>query len=108
MISARLRYAALGLAAITLGALALMYAEAGKWPASLVCLVLTGACAEACSWVRRAAAQLQTIHHQARRRALADMATGIEPWASWCCELGGWLTRDHPDYATHHCTTERL
>lgn len=102
MIDARLRYAALGLAAITLGGLALLYAEAGMWPGSLVCLVLAGFCAEACSWVRRAAEQLQAVHRQARQRALADQQTGIEPWSSWCCERG-WLTRDdlhHPTYCT--------
>ncbi|MFC9247777.1 hypothetical protein ACFT7S_28325 [Streptomyces sp. NPDC057136] len=107
MISARLRYAALGLAAITFGGLALLYARADMWPASLVCLVLTGACAEACSWVRRAAEQLQAAHRQARRRALADMATGIEPWDSWCCELG-WLTHNDPRVTAHYCTKEQL
>ncbi|MFJ3705054.1 MULTISPECIES: hypothetical protein [unclassified Streptomyces] len=88
MISARLRYAALGLAAITFGALALGFANAGGWAPAGVCLLLTAACAEACSWVRRAAEQLQLLHHQARRRAHADMGTGIDPWARWCCEDG--------------------
>ncbi|MDX2624677.1 hypothetical protein PV356_35245 [Streptomyces sp. WI03-5b] len=100
MISARLRYAALGLAAITLGALALMYAIAGGWAPAAVCLLLTAACAEACSWVRLAAEQLQALHHQARLQARADRRSGIEPWASWCCERG-WLT--HGDL--HNPTT---
>lgn len=99
MISARLRYAGLGLAAITLGALALLYAGAGLWPHTVVCLVLAGVCAEACSWVRRAAEQLQDRHHQARQQALAELRTGIEPWANWCCERG-FLT--HGDL--HHPT----
>ncbi|MFE0243285.1 hypothetical protein ACFWZ0_02540 [[Kitasatospora] papulosa] len=66
MISARLRYAALGLAAITFGALALMYATAGGWAPAAVCLLLTAACAEACSWVRRAAERLQDLERAAR------------------------------------------
>ncbi|MFD3654363.1 hypothetical protein [Streptomyces sp. NPDC058620] len=106
MISARLRYAALGLAAITFGGLALLYAQADMWSGSLVCLLLAGACAEACSWVRRAAEQLQAAHDQARRRALADMATGLEPWASWCCERG-WLTSGDL-HNPAHCNREQL
>lgn len=105
MIAARLRYLALALAAGSFGGLALLYARAGAWPYSLACLLLTGACAEACSWVRRATEQLQTLHHQALRRALADVRTGIEPWASWCCERGFMSHGDlhHPT----HCTKEQ-
>jgi hypothetical protein len=109
VISARLRYAGLGLAAITWGALALMYAAAGGWAPAAVCLLLTAACAEACSWVRRTAEQLQVVHHRARRQALADQRTGIEPWASWCCERG-WLTHGdlhNPDHCTKTEETNR-
>lgn len=86
MISARLRYAALGLAAITLGALALMYAEAGGWAPAAVCLLLTAACAEACSWVRRAAEQLQDLERAARPTSRPH------PLLTPCCEAG-FLTR---------------
>ncbi|MFJ8863641.1 hypothetical protein ACIRD8_35140 [Streptomyces sp. NPDC102451] len=88
MISARLRYAGLVLAGAAFAVLAFLYACSGRPAAVLLCLVLTGVCWEACSYVRRAAEQLQALHHQARRRARADMLTGIDPWARWCCEAG--------------------
>jgi hypothetical protein len=88
VISARLRYAALILAGATFAVLGFLYATDGRPLAVLLCLVLTGGCWEAASYVRRAAEALQILHHQARQRARAELRTGIEPWASWCCEPG--------------------
>lgn len=99
MIAALLRYAALAAATGTFAVLAFLYAAAGKPVPVALCLLLAGACAEACSWVRRVTEQLQDLHHQARRRALADVETGIEPWASWCCE-DGFATHGHDHHPT--------
>lgn len=66
MIAARLRYAALFLAAAVFAVLAFLYACAGHPVATVLCLLMTGACSEACSYVRRAAEQLQVLEHAAR------------------------------------------
>lgn len=100
MIHARLRYASLVLAGAVFAVLGFLYAAAGHPVAVLLCLVLTGACWEAASYVRRATEELQDHHRQARQRARAELLTGIEPWASWCCEPG-FLTRGRD----HHSTT---
>lgn len=99
MISARLRYAGLILAGAAFAVLGFLYACSGRPSAVLLCLVLTGVCWEASSYVRRAAEQLQDLHHRARRRALADMRTGIDPWARWCCE-DGFVTRGRDHHPT--------
>ncbi|MFJ8883633.1 hypothetical protein ACIRJR_09485 [Streptomyces sp. NPDC102402] len=105
MISALLRYVALALAGSTFAVLAYLYAAAGHPVAVALCLILTGACWEACSYVRRAAEQLQDLHHQARRRARAEMRSGVEPWASWCC-AAGFVTRGR-DHDSTVCAREQ-
>lgn len=94
MISARLRYAALVLAGATFAVLGFLYAAADHPAAVALCLVLTGACWEACSWVRLAAERLQDLERAAR--------PGPHPLAAPCCETA-FLTQ-----ARHHgaaCTT---
>lgn len=105
MIVARLRYAALIVAGGTFAVLAYLYAAAGHPVAVALCLILTGACWEACSYVRRAAEELQDYHHQARQRARAELLTRIEPWASWCCERG-FITRGR-DHHPATCVKEQ-
>ncbi|MEV3995783.1 hypothetical protein AB0K62_08835 [Streptomyces halstedii] len=85
MIAARLRYAALVLAGATFAVLGFLYAVAGRPAAVALCLVLTGACWEACSWTRRAAEQLQDLERAARPPRLPH----VDP----CCE-GAFLTKD--------------
>lgn len=107
MISARLRYVVLGLAAVSWLTMACAYIARGLiWPHGIGSLLLSAFCAEGAAYVRRAADRLQDLHHQARRHAQADLAADItEPWATWCCEQG-FVTRGdlhHPD----HCTKER-
>ncbi|MFE4691723.1 hypothetical protein ACFRH6_16890 [Streptomyces sp. NPDC056749] len=80
MISARLRYAALVLAGATFAVLGFLYAAAGHPTAVALCLALTGACWEACSWTRRAAEQLQDLERAARP------APAPHPLSSPCCE----------------------
>lgn len=99
MIAARMRYAALVLAGAVFAVLGFLHAAADHPAAVALCLALTGVCWEACSYVRRAAEELQALHHQARRRVLAELRTGIEPWANWCCE-DGFLTRGRDHHPT--------
>ncbi|MER5892371.1 hypothetical protein [Streptomyces sp. NPDC001876] len=73
MISARLRYIALALAAVSLLTLACAYMARGLiWPHGVGSLLLSGFCFEGAACVRRAADRLQDIHHQARGRAQAN------------------------------------
>ncbi|MFD5041989.1 hypothetical protein ACFWNI_33605 [Streptomyces sp. NPDC058377] len=94
MTAAHLRYAALGLAAISYGGLALLYARASMWPYSLACLVLTGVCAEACSWVRRADERLHALEAAARppgpqaAHTAAEAMPGPLRTAAFWAELG--------------------
>lgn len=98
MISARLRFVVLAVAAVAAAAMAGLYALAGLFvPGTLPCLVLAGFCAEAAAYVRRAAHRLQD-----QQALLLAELEAIEPRPSWCCERG-WLTRGdlhHPN----HCT----
>ncbi|MFC8859303.1 hypothetical protein [[Kitasatospora] papulosa] len=79
MISARLRYAALVLAGATFAVLGFLYAAADHPAAVALCLVLTGACWEACSWVRLAAARLQDLERAARPARHPLLTTCCEP-----------------------------
>ncbi|MFE2021329.1 hypothetical protein ACFW9O_25105 [Streptomyces sp. NPDC059499] len=107
MISARLRYIVLGLAAVTWLTLACAYIARGLiWPHGIGSLLLAAFGFEGAAYVRRAADRLQDLHHQAMHRALAEAAAGItEPWSTWCCERG-FLTRGDLHHPAN-CTKEQ-
>ncbi|MFG2589079.1 hypothetical protein [Streptomyces sp. NPDC048438] len=94
MISARLRYAGLVLAGATFAVLGFLYAAADHPAAVALCLLLTGVCWETCSWVRRAAEQLQDLERAAR--------PAPHPLSGPCCEPA-FLTHAQCHAAT--CTT---
>ncbi|MFE4649311.1 hypothetical protein [Streptomyces sp. NPDC056707] len=87
MISARLRYVALALAAVVFAAMAALYAQAGVWLGLGANAVLCMVCGEGAAYVRRAAARLQRLEQQARPAFDIE-----EPWLTWCCEFG-WVSR---------------
>jgi len=100
MISARLRYIALSLAAYALLTGGLAWALNGVWPGAVMCLWLTCACLLGCARIRHTAGRHQDEQARELEQLVPDV--WVEPWASWCCERG-WLTRGdvhHPD----HCT----
>lgn len=107
MISARLRYLVLGLAAVAWLTMACAYRAAGLiWPHAIGSLLLAAFCAEGAAYVRRTAIRLQDLHRQAQRRARADIAARVtEPWSTWCCERG-FLTRGDLHHPAH-CTKEQ-
>lgn len=73
MISVRLRYVALGLAAVAWLTMACAYIAVGLiWPHGIGSLLLSAFCFEGAAYVRRAADRMQDLHHQARGRALAN------------------------------------
>ncbi|MYR37418.1 hypothetical protein GTX14_13035 [Streptomyces sp. SID4944] len=97
MISARIRYVLLALAAVGLLAAGLAWAKAGVWTGAVGSLYLTCACLLGCARIRATIARRQD-EQELELEALTP-GRWTEPWAGWCCERG-WLTHadlHHPD-----------
>ncbi|MFC8658482.1 hypothetical protein ACFUCT_25245 [Streptomyces parvus] len=100
MISARLRYIALSLAAVAFFTGGLAWALNGVRIGAVMCLWLTCLCLLARTRVRHTAGRYQA--EQARELEALFPGVWVEPWADWCCE-SGWLTRGdlhHPATCT--------